>query len=123
MRTVIVAGNWKMNGLFAAGAGEGPNELFVNDGDGTFTKAAAAHGLEWPAPDSFDGSQHHGTAVADVNGDGFLDLLVLQWYTAPYDDETIAAAAAATGRTVPDETCATSALLAAAGFPGGDDLP
>ena len=109
--------------LFTTGVDEGPNELFVNQGDGSFVESAAAHGLEWPAADPDQGAQHHGAAVADVNGDGYLDLLVLQWYTAIYDGDTIAAAEAATGRTAGDDTCATSALLAQADFPRADDAP
>ncbi len=102
---------------------KGPTSCSSTTAEGSFTESAAVHGLEWPATDPDDGGQHHGTAVADVNGDGHLDLLVLQWYTAIYDGDTIAAAEAATGRSAADDTCATSALLAEAGFPRADDAP
>jgi Na+-translocating ferredoxin:NAD+ oxidoreductase RnfD subunit len=43
--------------------------LLWNDGDGTFTEGAKAAGIDEPG-------WHSGAAVADVNGDGRLDLFV-----------------------------------------------
>ncbi len=113
--------------LFAAGAGLGRNELFINDGSGRFSEEAAGRGLEWPEPtDPRFGGQHHGVSVADVNRDGFLDLLVLQWYSDIYNGEAVAAAAAEMGWAddhTPD-SCETAAALAAIGFPApGDGEP
>lgn len=67
--------------LFTTGFGRGRNRLYLNNGDGTFTEGAAEHGIVFhPLPDDQDFSQMHGVTVGDVNGDGSLDLLVLQWY-------------------------------------------
>ena len=43
--------------------------LLWNDGDGTFTEGARRAGIDEPG-------WHTGAAVADVNGDGRLDLFV-----------------------------------------------
>ena len=43
--------------------------LLLNDGDGTFTESAKAAGIDEPG-------WHTGAAVADVNGDGRLDVFV-----------------------------------------------
>jgi len=48
-----------------------PDALFANDGDGTFTDVAAGAGVVGPTSGSGDSA-----AVADFDGDGFLDLLV-----------------------------------------------
>lgn len=53
-----------------SGADEGPDHLFINDGDGTFTDRAA----EWGCNVTHDGK---GIAVADYNGDGWLDVYVV----------------------------------------------
>ncbi len=51
--------------------GKGPNYLYHNNGDGTFTDVAAATGVQ-----SLVASRGRGAAWADYNGDGFLDLFV-----------------------------------------------
>ncbi|HET6568267.1 MAG TPA: FG-GAP-like repeat-containing protein [Rhodothermales bacterium] len=50
-------------------AGRNPSELYVNDGDGTFTEVAAQVGIDL---DAFV----KGVAWGDVNNDGLLDLYV-----------------------------------------------
>jgi hypothetical protein len=51
-----------------------PNDLFYNNGDGTFTEAALVAGCAY----SFDGVAQAGMGVdaGDYNGDGLLDILV-----------------------------------------------
>ena len=51
------------------------NQLFINNGDGTFTEGAKAAGL-----DAIDAS--HTLAPCDYDGDGDLDLYLLtnRWY-------------------------------------------
>ena len=66
--------------LFVAGAGTRRNMLYINHGNGSFSEAAIDRGLVWPAlADSTYGNQTHDVAFADVNNDGAMDLLVLQW--------------------------------------------
>ncbi len=49
---------------------EGHNELFINNGDGTFTESAGKYGLDF---DSFSSS----AAFLDYDGDGDLDIYLL----------------------------------------------
>lgn len=51
--------------------GKGPNFLYRNNGDGTFTDVAASVGV-----DDLVLSRGRGAAWADYDGDGFLDLFV-----------------------------------------------
>ena len=44
-----------------------PDELFINNGDNTFTNAAASAGVEDPG-------QSHGAALVDIDNDGDFDL-------------------------------------------------
>ena len=56
--------------VFWISGGTGPDRLFINNGDGTFTDQGPAWGL---------GDVHcgNGVAVGDYNGDGHLDIYVL----------------------------------------------
>jgi hypothetical protein len=56
---------------FQAIAFKQPNTLFLNDGRGHFTDATGASGLA-AAP-----AAHRGCGIADLNGDGRLDAVVL----------------------------------------------
>ena len=58
--------------LFVANAGyyqEMNNQLFINEGDGTFTEITSGDAVT-------DGGCSYGSAFADVDNDGDLDLLV-----------------------------------------------
>ena len=105
--------------LFAAAAGTSPDQLFVNDGSGRFTEEAAARGLDRPGADRGRHNRQYGTTVADVDLDGDLDLLVLQWRSDIYNAEAISAAAEAEGWADDyfPSTCETASAIAAAGFP------
>ncbi len=104
--------------LFVTGHGQGRNELFVNDGSGRFTEESEQRGLVWDPIGEFGlGSQTHGVTVADVNLDGHMDLLVLQWYARIFD-RTAASAEELEQEAPSDSTpCETAARLRAAGFP------
>ncbi len=55
--------------LFAISGGIGPDKLFINNGDGTFTDRAG----QWLLTQAHCGC---GAAAGDFNGDGWLDLYV-----------------------------------------------
>ncbi|RMF73353.1 MAG: CRTAC1 family protein, partial [Planctomycetota bacterium] len=55
--------------LFVLGGGDGPDRLFINNGDGTFTDQAVAWGV---AATHLGG----GVAAGDYDGDGWIDLFV-----------------------------------------------
>ncbi|MCB1188737.1 VCBS repeat-containing protein, partial [bacterium] len=99
--------------LFAAGAETGNDQLFVNDGSGHFTDEAPERGLDRPIDPLTRGTQQHGVTIGDVNRDGNLDLLVLQWRSELYNSTAIEAAQQ-TGAWEEDEMplpCETSAGL------------
>ena len=105
--------------LFAAAAGTSPDQLFVNDGSGRFTEEAMTRGLDRPGADRGRHNRQYGATVADVDVDGDLDLLVLQWRSEIYNAEAFSAAAEAAGWEddyVPSP-CETAAAIAAVGFP------
>lgn len=77
--------------LFVTGITPGDNHLYMNDGTGYFVDEARSRGLVWDiAPDEDRDDNMHGISVADVNGDGYLDLLVLQWHTDIYTQDELA---------------------------------
>ncbi len=106
--------------LFVTGTAMRANALYVNDGNGGFTEESAQRGLEWPAVANEElGSRHHGASVADVNGDGFLDLLVLQWYSDVYNGRAFEIASAQNGwqQGYAPSSCESAIAFRAAGFP------
>ena len=73
--------------LLTTAFGRGQNRLYMNNGDGTFSDASIDRGIVFPPlPAERDIAQMHGVSVGDVNGDGSLDVLVLQWYTDGLND-------------------------------------
>ncbi|MEZ4592467.1 MAG: FG-GAP-like repeat-containing protein [Chloroflexota bacterium] len=52
---------------------QGPNSLFRNNGDGTFSRPTIAESVS--LPDGYSG----GASFADYNNDGWLDLYVANW--------------------------------------------
>lgn len=63
--------------LFAVQGDRGPDLLFRNQGDGTFAEVGAAAGI------ARTGRRGTGPIFADVDGDGWLDLLVLGFDGTP----------------------------------------
>ncbi len=55
--------------IYVGTYGNGPNQLFRNEGDGTFTEVAAQAGVAFM-------SASHGLTVGDYDNDGWLDLYV-----------------------------------------------
>jgi len=71
-----------VNGMTVEAAANVPDQLYMNNGDGTFTEAAALAGVQGPSEGSGDGA-----AWADFNRDGFLDLAVANgsgWATCKF---------------------------------------
>ena len=58
--------------FFVSGGGAGPDRLYINNGDGTFTDRAAEAGLD---------VRHRGlgAAAGDYDGDGWIDLYVVSY--------------------------------------------
>lgn len=63
--------------LFVPSGGTGPDKLYINRGDGTFVDEGAAWGVnKW--------SRAAGVAVGDFDGDGYLDLYVVNYGDFPF---------------------------------------
>lgn len=67
--------------LFIQSLGITPNKLYINNQDGTFTDRAQ----EWGIQDTHTGM---GSAVADINNDGYLDIFVISYGTPGFGNET-----------------------------------
>jgi hypothetical protein len=68
---------------YLAAVGAESDRLYRNDGTGRFTDVTQESGVFQPPPTRLrNGDQVHGLDVGDVNGDGALDLIVVQWDTA-----------------------------------------
>lgn len=81
----VAAGDVNNDGwpdLFAASS-DGGNRLFLNDGRGRFIEASWLNRVfEWP--DARGDNMVCGVALADVNRDGWLDLVLGQHYDHPW---------------------------------------
>lgn len=113
--------------IFLAGAGEQTDKLYINNGDLTFTDELEVRGIEPGTPLGDDSIvPRYGVSVADVNGDGSLDLLVLEWYTNIYSGDA-AEVVRSVGESFSTDNpgtvtpCAVSKAVREAGFPGSEE--
>ncbi|MGB6057686.1 MAG: CRTAC1 family protein [Microthrixaceae bacterium] len=108
--------------LFVSGFGRGTNVLYINDGTGRFSDQTEARGVYMPVAETTELSNTHGVTIGDVNNDGHMDLLVLQWYSAMYSkpitDQVSALSASrddTTGKTV--KPCEAKQIAVDSGYP------
>lgn len=67
----LLFARYDAGGAFGAGPGD-PNVMLLNNGAGVFTDVSATH---LPAINGGEGDNTNGLALADVNGDGYLDVV------------------------------------------------
>ena len=114
--------------LFVSGARGGKDELFMNAGDTTFTDEAAARGFDSHGqPSAGLASSLHDVAVADVNGDGYMDLLLLEWYSQLVGERASRVVSEVLGESRAPATgsvlCAQIDAIRTAGFPRDPGTP
>jgi hypothetical protein len=108
---------------YLAAVGAESDRLYRNDGTGRFTDVTVESGVFQPPPTRLrNGDQVHGLDVADVDGDGDLDLVVVQWDTAVPENAANAGAQrqAASGDQRLDrfgDICAGTAEIRSRGIP------
>ncbi len=108
---------------YLAAVGAESDRLYRNDGTGRFTDVTVESGVFQPPPTRLrNGDQVHGLDVADVDVDGDLDLVVVQWDTAVPENAANAGAQrqAASGDQRLDrfgDICAGTAAVRAQGIP------
>lgn len=109
--------------VYLAAVGADSDRLYRNDGTGRFTDVTVESGVFQPPPTRLrNGDQVHGLDIADVDGDGDLDLVVVQWDTAVPENAANAGAQrqAASGDQRLDrfgDICAGTAEIRSRGIP------
>ncbi len=108
---------------YLAAVGAESDRLYRNDGSGRFTDVTLESGMFQAPPTRLrNGDQVHGLDVGDVDGDGDLDLVVVQWDTAVPENAANAGAQrqAASGDQRLDrfgDICAGTAEIRSRGIP------
>ena len=67
-----------------------PNQLWRNNGDGTFTNVSVTSGIQRVADGRFEDQQSYSATLGDYNLDGLLDIYVVNWIAEAgylYDDD------------------------------------